>query len=241
MARRFTRRRFSRRPTAKRRVIRRKRSFKPRARGRFGNPKALGMRANYASGTETLGSHIDIPATPDEPAFINNSMSEFERAALIIDNYRFYRITYISYTYEALYDQFNEKSATAGTYTGNQLPQVYFLMCRDATDTYATSAAMETAGVRPRKFDRNLTFKYKPNTLGATNIFNTGTAGYNGILPKISFNDWIPTQNTAGNANNLNALYNGHLISFTNIPTATRIFYKVTIHWEAKEPNFPAS
>jgi len=97
-------------------------------------------------------------ATPNAVYTRIFALSNFRRASLMAGLFRWYKAAKCTYTYQPLYNTFQEGSGATVS-----KPQIYFAMnrCQDATaQSYNDIIAM---GSRPQQFTRNKIISYVPN------------------------------------------------------------------------------
>jgi len=218
---------------------------KPRAKkvyargGRFGNPRSTApVQGNFARSVESV---VYEDLTPNTGIVNVINLQDFARSTDLAQYYQWYRITEVKYDYQPFSDTFQEGPSTGAPSTSASAPQMYYIMDRSGRyDTATTPFTLQTIveqGAKPRKFTKNITIKYKPNTL----ILNT-IGGSDGTViasaPQLKFNSWISTYQPAGAGTTPRILpYYGHIVWFdqeTGTASLGRLTITVTI--EFKQP-----
>ena len=173
-----------------------KRARKPRARRarrarRAPLKKKIDMRgrAQYATVQETYDDNTSVLSNVG--LFNQISLINFPRAYALSKYYEFFRIEEVVYTYRPLWNTYQEPPNS--TTFASQKPNMYLQMDRANTLAGVTQNSILQAGIRGRPFDRQVIFKYKPNTLSMT----TGAipaAPTSDLLQgsQIEFNRWLP-------------------------------------------------
>lgn len=128
----------------------------PRRRNRKSRiPRSLAVMPQRASIVETV-QFQDI--TPLSMSLRTFSLHDFDRARLISLNFRSVRAAMVEWTYEPLYNVFQDGVASASK------PYLYFRMNRSLDKTIpANLADMRAMGATPRAMSSTLKIKYKPN------------------------------------------------------------------------------
>lgn len=194
------------------------------------------MSGNYARIVESV-RYEDITANEMYAGLI--TLDSYHRAKDVATNFQWYRITEVKYTFEPIYDTFQE--ALAGT-ANPAVPQFVYIMNRDGTFLAGSVDDLYAQGAKPTKFIKNKIIKYKPNTL----VQNT-PSGTDGVAPTlnglnaIKFNSWIPTQTLAGSGVDPFALpYYGmqFYVAQDNVLTPTVCKLNIEIVVEFKQPAY---
>lgn len=236
---------FKRKFRSKKRTFK-KRSFKKRF-TRKPRTKRVTKKGNIATSTETidLGTFTavtDSGATAANFAYV--TPSDFDRSSLVAVNYRFYRVTKVTYDYMPEANLYQ-----AGAPTVPMVPRFISVMCRDANFNGGTSAAagtlgdLEQMGGKFRQFTKPIKISYTPNIVlttgaiaGATGLPQAGMYITRKKMPWLS----TVTEGTASPVNSgLNWDHFGHqwaivCDSFTSGQIMGRL--KVTAHFEFKLP-----
>jgi len=223
-----------------------KRAFK-KVRKTF-SKKARSQKSNIATSTETLDLGT-IPLTTDTAAtaanFSSVTLKSFFRTYAVAANYRFYRITKVTYEY---YPEAN--TYQAGLPTSEMVPRFISVMCRDGSFNGAGATAagtindLQEMGGKFRQFTKPIKISYAPNICLVTAALdvdgNVNTAA-NYVTRKKS--PWLSTVplNTGSTPPGDSTQWNhyGHQWaivsdSFASGQIAART--KVTAHFEFKLP-----
>lgn len=159
----------------RRRRFQKKRSFKKRRTGPKRSFKKRSIKSRHAPLKKGTGAHtvetLDFgpinlnSGSPYELAF---QISQFERAVAIQQEFRFYRATHVTWTLEPAYDQYpaNVVLAVTGTVSADSIPYVYIKMDRTGSAPFQSLDDFQDSGLKPRKWDRKIVTKYRPNWLG---------------------------------------------------------------------------
>jgi len=199
--------------------------------------------------------------TPNTLNHYNLSLADFPRSTEIAANYQFYRCVKLEWKYESLYNVFGGTTQVIDASTGgaitpvasDTLPQLYFQMNRTGNQLPKTLAMLQEMGAKPFPFVRNKTIAYKPNTLLQMSQGSlSGNTTPFAVQSKLSFNDWIPSEDSTGTANKDDGLsrevpYFGHDLYIDQIvagntnataPTPLKTIARVSVvaHWEFKLP-----
>lgn len=171
----FRRRRFHKGTFRKKRRTGPKRSFKKRS---IKTRHAHLKKGTGAHTVETLDfGPINLnTGAPYELAF---QISQFERAVSIQQQFRFYRATHVTWTLEPAYDQYpaNVVLVTAGAVSADSIPYVYIKMDRTGSAPFQSLDDFQDSGLKPKKWDRKIVTKYRPNWLGQWQGLNTQDPG----------------------------------------------------------------
>jgi len=148
-----------RRPIRRRRPVRRSIvRRKPRI------MKPMSHRTEYATCKELY----DIKGmTSNNPySDLEQNLGDYARAKAIAENYQFFRIKYIKYTFIARYNVYQGNTNEA---TAFPMPQLYFQIDKSgALPTNTGIAQLKEMGCKPHKFTRNLVVAWKPGVSIAT-------------------------------------------------------------------------
>lgn len=116
--------------------------------------------------TNGMGQMASIVETKQETDMLSGlikfgtfTLSEFPRAAELAPYFKFYRAAKVVYTYEPLYNTFQD---TAGAISK---PYIYIAMNRtqEANQPGVGLAQLQAQGARPRALTKNIVVSYKPN------------------------------------------------------------------------------
>jgi len=156
---------FRRWKKASKKVHRKKWAVK-KARKTFAK-KGRSQKSNIATSTETLDLGTFNVATDTGSTACNFSqinLGQFTRSAGVALNYRFYRITKVTYDYMPEANTFQ-----AGTGTAESIPRFISVMCRDGNfngttiTTAGVIADLEEMGGKFRPFLKPIKISYAPN------------------------------------------------------------------------------
>jgi len=126
-----------------------------RVRRKLGIPKTLAVLPQTASIVETV-QFQDI--NPLQMSLRTFSLHDFDRARLISLNFRNVKAAMVEWTYEPLYNVFQDGAASASK------PYLYFKMNRSLDKTIpANLADMRAMGATPRAMASTIKIKYRPN------------------------------------------------------------------------------
>lgn len=179
----------------------------------------------------------------DQSTFLTNvsvktnfSLYIFQRAYYLSQMFEQFRIEEVKFTYTPLFNTFQESATTAS------VPYIYFLKDRlnSLNPTTVTLQDLVKAGAQRHRFDKPLTYTYKPNTLAmanalqpagvSTEILQVNTVEYDKWFPCVTQNVGIPnglSSNTIAAASNR---YYGHFVYVEQMSvTPTLPMYNVTI------------
>lgn len=249
------RKRASRRP--------RRNNRKPRMGGRMGRSAGPSLapsgRGQYASIVETItdGNDDYLPNSLYPETF---TLANFDRAKALAVNFQYYRAKSVTYTYEPLYNTFQEGS------TGTK-PYIYMMMNRTQLQYTGGLPQIQHSGGRPKPFTSLFKVTYTPNWCSPGLIATDHDNPTNGVtqLGAQKQYQWLacPTSDpgtgngndvndTAINVSNLftepisvvtnNVKYNGHLV-YIDQPGTSAAIARVTIqvHWEFKGAHYRPS
>lgn len=175
----------------------------------------------------------------------------FPRTTAMSKLFQQQRIVQVVFTYEPLYNVFQ---GTMTPMVGTSIPDFYYLM--DRQGAYSASAiptnltGLISGGARPKKFTKNITIKYKPNTLGVTSQAPAGNFAPLAptiVATDIQYDKWFQTSavTAAGTLAVQSINYYGHLIyisqenSAANPAPVSRC--NLTIVTQFKQPFYPTS
>ena len=192
------------------------------------------------------------------------SLAQFPRAAALAPYFQFYKAAKVTYTYEPLYNTFQEGSNFSK-------PYMYTLMARNQITVPYTLDNLQECGARPRAFSSTLKIAYKPNWcspgLVSTSRTPEGAAVdvvvNNGLqvqykwlaspsirnanTPLTDQNDkplidssGAPDANLVSN----NVVYNGHYNFIDQLPVATQNLIcrtTITVEWLFKGAKYPVA
>ena len=203
--------------------------------------------SNIAKIAETQESVTFNANTPQLAQF---SITDFPRASAVATNFKWYRATHVTYTYNPEYNVFQEGS-------GVTKPYFYSVMVRDGNPASAVSQAiLIEQGAKPRSFASQVKLSYKPNLTQVMEAayLNSDSTTKKQLGIKPVFNAWINTATPIGQVvepvivgtqpavtpepilNNVQYYGHGWNVSAANA-SALIGYYSVTVHWEFKEPN----
>jgi len=233
----------------------------PRGMGRSAGPSmAAGGRGQYASIVETI---IDPDGTYNAGQNYNEtfSLSLFPRAKSLAPQFQFYRAKMVTYTYEPLYNTFQQGSA-------GSKPYIYLQMNRTQLQFTNGLAELQASGARPKPFTSLTKVSYVPNWCSPGLVVQDGDNPAQGVaqLGLQKQYAWLATPQTdTGSADTANdirdqaantsnqyptnnsvisnkVLYNGHVVHIDQQPVTTpptpigRL--TIQVHWEFKGAHF---
>lgn len=240
----------------RRRLLRKKRSIRPRRRM---NRRMLGKGMNANRDKATVVEVQEWNAVPEGGSLISHTLSQFARATAVSKNYRFYRCTKVELEFIPYANVFTP---------GTAFPELYFQVDRTASLVNGASLPLPTPGIMmargclPQKWTTPIKKFYKPNVLRNENLLVAGTVigGVNNVVayaaPVTStpvFNKWYETQQynhgldyatgqpvQVGPAlDPLNLQYLGAAYCVDQplaAPGAVLGTIKMKVHWEFKQP-----
>jgi len=221
-------------------------------------------RKEYCCITETIEQGDYDSNTPYAQSF---NLNEFYRASQVAPNFKFYRAKSVTYTYQPLYNTFQQNASVASV----GAPYLYISMNRTQDSAYQNTPGgqaklvIQAMGAVGRRFTTTQTLKYVPNwcSPGLVGIITGAGQVNNGYTMGMKVQKgWIasPNTNTYGslvaqrlildstNAQPLSSqlvndipavMYNGHnfFVDQDNNPTVPVCRCVVTVEWEFKGPN----
>lgn len=250
--------------------LRRKRASRPRRRnnrksrvprgmGRSAGPSmAASGRGQYASIVETI---IDPDGTYNTGLNYNESFSLalFPRAKSLASQFQFYRAKMVTYTYEPLYNTFQQGSA-------GSKPYIYIQMNRTQMAYAGGLAELQASGCRPKTFTTLTKVSYTPNWCSPGLVVQDGNNPASGVAqlglqkqyawlatPLTDTGSQDITNDIRDQAQNLSTLYptnnsvisnkvlyNGHVVHIDQNPSSPTPIARLTIqvHWEFKGAHF---
>jgi len=137
----------------RRRAARRARRRNPR---RPSAPRRLrGKKSSQVAYiTETIEySNIDA----NNSYFTGFTLAQFNRACSLCPNFRWYKPLSVTYTYNPIYNTFQNTSGAAGT------PYLYMAMNRTQDNHIYNRFDLQAQGAKPIRFNKPITKTYKPN------------------------------------------------------------------------------
>jgi len=220
-------------------------------------------RGQMASIVETITGTASLVSGSAYAQIFNLAL--FPRAKSLASQFQFYKAARVTYTYEPLYNTFQEGGGGGGG--GPSKPYMYVQMNRtQLLYAGADKAELQASGARPMPFTTMKTISYTPNWC------SSGVISTNGSNPVISVAQaglqkeytWLtcPTQDSLGSANTTidvidNAInqtgtfsstsfvvankpvYNGHIVFFDQASGSNDIArVTVTVHWLFKGAHF---
>lgn len=202
---------------------------RPRRHGtksKFGNPRSLApIKGNYARIVETVEYEGLQPNT-----MYNNlvQLQDFSRALAIAPDFQWYRITEVKYTYEPLWNTFQQAQ---GSVPGTSVPQFNYIMNRAGTFLASDLEGLQTQGCKPTKFTSNKIIKYKPNTLVTSGYAGTDGSAINIQANELKMNAWLPTNHPITTNDPTLVPYYGHQLWIDQLdpPTGATSICKLTI------------
>lgn len=171
----------SRKP-ARRRVARRAR------RAPIKRNVSLRAQSQYSSCQESIDFNVSVLSNASIYQVI--SLENFPRLYVMSRLFEFFRIEELIWTYRPYWNTFQEPS----TAIVSAKPNLWLSMDRANTQVNPTSVTMAQQGVRGRPFEKQITFKYKPNTLVTTNATLQDSAGVLLQSNAIKYDQWQPCQ-----------------------------------------------
>lgn len=134
------------------------------------------------------------------------TLMDFERARYLSAGFQYYKCAKLTYTYEALYNTFQEAAITGGI-VGDTVPYMYVTMNRTGDINVPNSLrSMQGMGAKPFKFTKTHKVSYKPNwnTPGlpvVTSNTVTGAAGPTYMAGSQICYNWIENSNSQQRTN----------------------------------------
>lgn len=151
-------RRSTRRPVAKKRRVARPKRAARRV------PRAMSHRSEYATCKELFDIKGMTSNTPYSD--LEQNLLQYPRAAAIAENYQFFRIKYIKYTFIARYNVYQGYTNES---TAFPMPQLYFQTDKAGVlPTNTSIQQLKEMGCKPHKFTKNTIIAWKPGVSIAT-------------------------------------------------------------------------
>jgi len=167
----------------RRRLVRKKRVIRVARKPRISRP--MTNRSEYATCRELYDVKGMQSNTPYSD--IEQNLAFYPRAAAIAENYQFFRIKYVKYTFIQRYNVFQATTDEANAFP---MPQLYFQI--DKAGSLPTNTAinqLKEMGCKPHKFTRNIVVAWKPGVSITTGNQNNAAQLNTGV--KIS--PWLMT------------------------------------------------
>lgn len=189
---------FKKRSFKKRHVVKRaKKSLRTRPKNQFAQITETGNTPlEYTLGL--LSANTNLCSVSLSDAAINNgtttAYSAFTRIPLVAANFRFYRVTKVSWRYEAPYNVYGNTATTVSPQ--GTLPQFLWRMNRDADWNGSASKGIDLLeqGAKPIPFTRSKTIAYAPNVCLSTQQLSVGGAATAGELVTRKKGPWLSTE-----------------------------------------------
>jgi len=232
---------------SKRVYKRRKPAAARRPRRRAGPSRSINPRFQVATVEETLDPQL---------SFLDNvaisqivQLGNFPRCVKLCKLYEQFRIEEVKFVYTPLYNSFIEAPVGAPS-ASPSVPVMYHVMDRLSSLASTTTGLSDLTqmGAQRKKFTKQVTIKYRPNTMITTGVANPGYAS-NQILQinGADYGRWFPCTTQlagAGLANTPNTLsaqgqvYNGHWIYFEqgNVGLSPAATVTITVRVSFKNP-----
>lgn len=142
---------------APRRRVMRMRKRKSKVGGVLSVPRSMkSAPQQFAKVIETIQVNDGLSGNPYGRQF---ALSQFPRACNIATNYKWYKATKVTWTYQPLFNTFQEN--LTGPSVGK--PQIYFSMNRSQDTVYQTLSDFQAEGSQPQTLVKNKVITYKPN------------------------------------------------------------------------------
>jgi len=232
-----------------------KRSFKRRTL-RKGGKKILRKPTNVGTGAFTVETIAfnDLGVNSGAPYTFAFNIGQFNRAAGLQPQFKYYRAAKVTWTYEANYNSYTP-SANGGSSVaaGPTCPQLYWRMDRLGQNAFQSVSEFQDAGAKPIPMSRKKVISYIPSTrvLWPTPYSASGTpAGpYEAGMVKPVRSQWLATNSYVapdGSDLEANALpahseYYGHQAIIDQViagglPSENLVRCVCTVHWQFKDP-----
>lgn len=191
------------------------------------------MKDNFASTVES----VDYEQITTNTMYDNLiSLSNYPRAIAIAPNFQWYRITEVKFIYKPLWNTYQGGPIVIGPSPNpTTVPQMIWIMNRNGTFGATTSRDLLDQGAKPMKFTKDMSIKYKPNTLTLSAYTGSDGSTLNNAA-QLQWNEWLPTQPVA---TALSVPYYGHQFLFQqDYPTGPNAIADLTIQVriEFKQP-----
>lgn len=209
---------------------------------------------NIAATTETidLGKFPGLTVTPTAACTLSTvSLDQFARSLIVAQNFRFYRITKVTYEYMPEANMFQ-----AGTALVPTLPYMTSVMCRDGNfnGTGYTAAGVYSdlleMGAKPQRFNKVKRISYVPNICLATSGLTADGASTGSAVQYVTRKKmpWLSTVQESTGAPSPTAgsswKHFGHQWFLgADVTDIGQVLYnlKVTAHFQFKQPLAPPS
>jgi len=148
----------------RRRLGRRRPARRPRRHHRYGRKSRSPVIATAGSGqnariVETVEFADNFPLLAYQNVF---SLASFPRAATLAMNFQFYKAAKVTWSYEPLYNTFQEATPAVGTVVSK--PYIYTIMNRvQNLRAGATLENIQACGAKPQALISKKSITYKPN------------------------------------------------------------------------------
>lgn len=149
---------------------------------------ALRAQSQYSSAQESIDFNVSVLS--NSAIYQVVSLENFPRMYQMSRLFEFFRIEELIWTYRPYWNTFQEPS----TGVVSAKPNLWLSMDRANTQTSPTTVKMAQQGVRGRPFEKQIVFKYKPNSLVTTNATLQATAGILLQSNAVKYNQWQPCQ-----------------------------------------------
>lgn len=239
---------------------RRPRRVMGRGRRRMGGPSAgpslaPSGRGQYASIVETIND-IDGTYNPNQLYAETLSLALFARARSLATQFQFYRAKKVTYTYEPLYNTFQQGSPVTK-------PYIYMMMNRTQLPFTGGLAQLQASGARPKPFTSLVKLSYTPNWCSSGLVASIGNpVAFTNDVASIGIKKeygWLacPTSDNGTNADvveqptNLSTVFDSQVAVNNNVPYNGHVVYidqttgsggiarlTIQVHWEFKGAHF---
>jgi len=234
-------------PTKPKRVYKRRKPAAARRPRRAAITKSVNPRFQVATVEETLDPQISILDNVAVSQIVQ--LGNFPRCVKMSHLYEQFRIEEVKFVYTPLYGTFIEAPVGAPS-ASPSIPVMYHVMDRLSSLASTTTGLSDLTqmGAQRRKFTKQFTIKYRPNTMITTGVANPGYAS-NQILQinGADYGRWFPcvTQlagsglaNTPNTLSALGQIYNGHWVYFEqgNVGLSPAASVTITVRVSFKNP-----
>jgi len=159
-----------------------------RRKPRISRNLALAAQSQYSSAQETIDFNVSVLSNAAIYQVV--SLENFPRMYQMSRLFEFFRIEELVWTYRPYWNTFQEPA----TGVVSAKPNLWLSMDRANTQTAPTTAKMSQQGVRGRPFEKQITYKYKPNSLVTTNVTLQASSGILLQSNAVKYGQWQPCQ-----------------------------------------------